>query len=99
MRFSGDSQDAPAPLVHRKPGDASHFCQEWIPVRRGIPGHGKQRPAAVAVRDPPMSEVLARGRGDRRDGRAVVPIASCSEHMEWAFFSGVDEWAGRGRAA
>lgn len=27
------------------------------------------------------------------------PIASCAEHLEWAFFSGLDEWAGRPRAA
>lgn len=28
-----------------------------------------------------------------------VAIAACVEHLEWAFFVGVDEWSGRRRAA
>lgn len=35
--------------------------------------------------------VATEGRSNR--------VASCAEHMEWAFFSGVDEWAGRPKAA
>jgi hypothetical protein len=27
------------------------------------------------------------------DGSGTV--AACSEHLEWAFFLGVDEWSGR----
>jgi hypothetical protein len=23
------------------------------------------------------------------------PVAACSEHLEWAFFVGVDVWSGR----
>jgi hypothetical protein len=26
-------------------------------------------------------------------------VAACSEHLEWAFFLGVDEWCGRRRTA
>jgi hypothetical protein len=27
------------------------------------------------------------------------PVAACVEHLEWAFFLGVDEWSGRRRTA
>jgi hypothetical protein len=26
-------------------------------------------------------------------------VAACAEHLEWAFFLGVDEWSGRRRTA
>jgi hypothetical protein len=32
---------------------------------------------------------------DRHSGT----VAACAEHLEWAFFLGVDEWSGRRRAA
>jgi hypothetical protein len=33
--------------------------------------------------------------GDKGSGT----VAACSEHLEWAFFLGVDEWSGRRRTA
>jgi hypothetical protein len=32
---------------------------------------------------------------DRHSGT----VAACAEHLEWAFFLGVDEWSGRRRTA
>ena len=31
--------------------------------------------------------------------RGTGTVAACTEHLEWAFFLGVDEWSGRRRAA
>jgi hypothetical protein len=32
-------------------------------------------------------------------GNRSGTVAACSEHMEWAFFLGVDEWSGRRHTA
>jgi hypothetical protein len=63
--------------------------------KQGMSSASRKWPFAIRRCTRCTREAVVIVAADKRSGS----VAACAEHMEWAFFLGVDEWSGRRRAA